>query len=171
MEKISTARVAIKWGLICGVLAILFSTILYISGLWESWYVGLVLSIVLYCTCIILSIKEFKTYNNGYMSYSEGLSIGTFVSGVGGILSIMFDYIYKLFIDPEFTTKQLEKAKETYEKFGLSEEQLEEAIAKAENAQMNGLNFIVSVLVYLFFGFLASLLIAGIYQKRKNIFE
>ena len=44
MEKVSSARIALKWGLINGILSILLTTILYNTQIWENFVISLMLS-------------------------------------------------------------------------------------------------------------------------------
>jgi preprotein translocase subunit YajC len=171
MEKVSTARIALKWGLICALLSIMFTTISYSTEIWKSWIISLIVSMVLYFGVMYFAMKEFKEQNSGFMTFSQGLSIGTLISATSGLIGMSFDMIYKKFIDPSLITKQLEMAREQYENFGLSDEQIEEAIAKAESSTSSGLTFLWGVLIILFFGFLASLIMSAVMKNDKSIFE
>ncbi len=172
MEKVSTARMGLKWGLICALIGVLYSSVAFSTDIWKTWYLGISFSIVLYLTTIYFAMREFRENNNGLMSFSQGLSIGTLLSATAGIIGIAFDMIFKKFINPKLEVEQLELAREQYEKFGMTEEQIEEALSKIEStAASSGLSFLGGVLVIVFFGFLASLIMSAIMKKEKSIFD
>ena len=172
MEKISTARIGLKWGLICALIGVLFSSIAFSTDIWKTWYIGLLFSVSLYFTTIYFAMHEFKVNNGSLMSFSQGLSIGTILSTTAGIIGVAYDMIFKKFINPNLEKEQLELVREQYEKFGLSEDQLEEALAKIESSTASsGMAFLGAVLTIVFLGFIASLIMSAIMKKEKSIFD
>ena len=86
--------VALKWGVISGLVSILYTILLYVidakllaSGTWTS------LSMVFIITFIVLSIKEFKSTQEGYISLSEALFTGFFTFVIGSLISALFGYV------------------------------------------------------------------------------
>ena len=124
MEKVSTARIALKWGLIYGILSVLLTTILYNTSLRINFIISLMLSISLTFFILFFALSEFKSLNNGFMKYSEGLGLGTLTLATGGILGVFYDFLYKKYIDSNIISLQLEKAQEQYESMGMSEDQI-----------------------------------------------
>ena len=71
----STARTALKWGLITGIALIVYSTILYTF----SQTTNSALSLIIYGILIIglvMGMREYRLANDGYMSYGEGMGLG-----------------------------------------------------------------------------------------------
>jgi Protein of unknown function (DUF4199) len=173
MEKVSTARIALKWGLICALIAIAFSTISFTSGLWKNILLGFFVSIILYFTIIGLAFNEFKKTNEGLMSFSQGLNIGSLLSLTAGMLSFGFDMFYKNIFDPNILNEEKEMAREFYSNFGTSKKQIETTISQMEsvNTINLGSKYFFGVLGILFLGFLASLIMSAIMKKEKSIFD
>jgi Protein of unknown function (DUF4199) len=173
MEKVSTARIALKWGLICALIAVIFSTIAFITGLWKVLFLGFFISIVLYLTIIGLAMNEYKKTNLGFMTFSQGLNIGSLLSLTAGILSFGFDMIYKNLIDPNLLVEEKEMAREFYTNFGTSKQQIETTINQMENVNTINLGgkYFFGVFGILFLGFLASLIMSAIMKKEKSIFD
>ncbi|HLO43452.1 MAG TPA: DUF4199 domain-containing protein [Leadbetterella sp.] len=171
MEKVSSARIALKWGLIYGVLGIVYNTISYNTGLWKSWAVGLLALFILLFGVLYMAFNEFKSLNGGFMTFKEGLGLGTLTITTGGLLSVIFDSFYKKIIDPSLIEQQMEMITEQYESMGLSEAQIDEAIQKVEASANSGLSIIWGVLGAVFFGFIASLIMAAIMKKDKPVFS
>jgi Protein of unknown function (DUF4199) len=172
MEKVSTARIALKWGLICALIGILYSSIAFSTELWKTWYFGMTFSVILYFTALYFAMREFKENNGSLMTFSQGLSIGTLLSATSAILGVAFDMIFKKIINPNLEVEQIEMIREQYENFGMSDEQIEEAIARVQSSTSSmGLTFIGGVFVIIFLGFLASLIMSAIMKKEKSIFD
>jgi hypothetical protein len=84
---------------------------------------------------------------------------------------MVYDFLYKKFIDPNVVDQQLEMAREQYESMGMAEEQIEAAIEKAASYTDSGLAFIFGMLFVLFFGLIISLIVAGFVKKDKPVFS
>ncbi len=171
MEKVSSARIALKWGLINGILSILLTTILYNTQIWENFVISLMLSFSLTFCILFFALSEFKSLNNGFMTFSEGLGLGTLTLATGGILGVVYDFIYKKYIDSNIISLQLEKAQEQYEAMGMSEEQIEKSIEKAQQYTNSGISFLLAFIFVLFIGFLCSLIMSAILKKDKPFFS
>lgn len=130
MEKVSSARIALKWGLIYGIIGIVYNTIAYNTGLWKSWLIGLLAMLVLLFGTLYLAFNEYKILNAGFMTFKEGLGLGLLTITTGAILSVLFDNFYRQYIDPSLLEQQIEMFTEQYESMGLSETQIEEAVQK-----------------------------------------
>ncbi len=171
MEKVSTARIALKWGLIYGILSVLLTTILYNTSLRVNFIISLMLSISLTFFILFFALSEFKSLNNGFMKYSEGLGLGTLTLATGGILGVFYDFLYKKYIDSNIISLQLEKAQEQYESMGMSEDQIEKSIEKAQQYNDSGLSFLLAFLIVIFFGFICSIIMSAILKKDKPFFS
>lgn len=171
MEKVSSARIALKWGLIYGIIGIVYNTIAYNTGLWKSWLIGLLAMLILLFGTLYLAFNEYKILNAGFMTFKEGLGLGLLTITTGAILSVLFDNFYRQYIDPSLLKQQIEMFTEQYESMGLSETQIEEAVQKMENSAGSGLTFLSGVLGAIFIGFIASLIMSAIMKKDKPVFS
>lgn len=171
MEKVSSARIALKWGLIYGIIGIVYNTIAYNTGLWKNWIIGLLAILILLFSTLYLAFNEYKTLNSGFMTFKEGLGLGMLTITTGGILSVLFDNFYRQYIDPSLLEQQIEMMTEQYESMGLSEAQIEEAVQKIEISAGSGLGFLWGVLGAIFVGFIASLIMSAIMKKDKPVFS
>ena len=166
MEKPSTARIALKWGIISAILIIIFTIILYITDYYKNPFLAWIPFLIL-LGGVIMSAKEFKSLNNDFLEFSDGLGLGTLLSAVVGLLVSIFTYVYTTFVDTTIVRKMQEFQIEQMEERGLSEEQIEAAMAFANRLASPGLTFILSVLFYVLFGFVFSLIVSAIIKKNK----
>lgn len=169
MEQPSTARIALKWGIIGGLASIVLSTAIFMTELWKS-PIASFLPILLMIVFLVLAIKEFKTDNGEFMSFGQGLGVGTLTGAVLGLLSSMFGQLYQKVIDPTFLTRMKDFQYEKMEEQGLSDAQIEQAMAMTEKFSNGGLSFAIGLIFTIFFAFLFSLAIAGIMKKNKPVF-
>ncbi|MCP9763899.1 DUF4199 domain-containing protein [Lacihabitans soyangensis] len=171
MEKVSSARIALKWGLIYGIIGIVYNTVAYNTGLWKNWLIGLLAMLILLFGTLYLAFNEYKTLNAGFMTFKEGLGLGMLTVTTGGLLSVLFDNFYRKYIDPSLLEQQIKMITEQYESMGLSEAQIDEAVQKIENSAGSGLGFLWGVLGAIFVGFIASLIMSAIMKKDKPVFS
>jgi Protein of unknown function (DUF4199) len=166
MEKPSTARIALKWGLVTSVLIIIYTVVLYMTGYFKnpslSWISFLILLIG-----IFLALREFKSMNNNYMSFSEGLGVGTLMSAVAGLIGSIFSYVYTNFIDTTIMQQMSDLQREQMEARGMSSEQVEQAMEMATKFTSPGIIFLFGIIGYVFFGFILSLIVSAILKNSK----
>lgn len=166
IEKISVKDVSVKWGLISGVIGILFYLILILGDLFLTpgvSYIGLIpFAVVLY-----MAYKEFKDQGDTYMSFGEALKIGFLISLIGGLLLSVFNIIYGQFVDPELANRIKDMMIEQWEAQGMTDEQIDQAMSFT-NYMFNPLIGFALVLVKnIIVGFILSLIIGAI-AKNNN---
>jgi large-conductance mechanosensitive channel len=177
----TTARLAIKWGAICGVLFIIYTLITYLTGLVFNeamQWVGIILTLGIIGYCQYAAMGEYKNTHEGFISYGQGLGLGTMLGGVSGVVSGAFSTIYNNFIDPSIMVKIMEKQKdkafEAWEKQGISESQAEDMWEKTQGMmgfmQNPGVTFLFSIVGSLIFAFIIALIVSAIQKKDKPVF-
>ncbi len=169
-EKTSTARVALKYGVLAAVVTMIYSTILYVAGLGQNKTLSS-LSYVFMIAAIIFAMKDFREKNNGFMSYGEGLGLGSLMSAVMGVLSSAFTIFYIKFIDNTMLAQGLDQIREDMERQGKDDAQIEQAIEVSQKFMSPGFVFVMVIMGYLLTGFVVSLIIAAIMRKEKPVFE
>ncbi|RAU81596.1 DUF4199 domain-containing protein [Pontibacter arcticus] len=166
----SVMSVALKYGGIAGLIIIVYTLILLVVDLSSNQWlmsVGYLILIAL----IVLAMKAYKESNYGYMSYGQGLGIGTVVSAVAGLLGGIFMWIYTSFIDTAYMANMMEKQIMELENQGMSDEQIDAAMSMASSFQGPGMMVIGSLIGYIIVGFLLSLIISAIMKNSRPQFE
>ena len=169
-EQASTARVALKYGILTSVAIMVYTTILNVSGQSQNKWLAM-LTYVIMIIGIVLALKEFREANKGFMTYGECLGLGSLVSAVLGLLSSMFAMIYIRFIDPTIITQTLEKARADMEARGLDDAQIDNYMEISQKFSSPGIMFAAGVFGYLFMGFIFSLIISAVLRREKPVFE
>lgn len=169
-ENVSTARVALKYGVITAVAVIVYSTIINVSGLAQNRLLSS-LSFLILIGGIIWAMKDYREQNGGFMTYGEGLGTGSLVAAIVGVLAATFTMFYMEFIDTTIMQQSLDQAREEMESRGLDDAQIDQALAVSQKFMSPGIMFFMGVITYLIFGFIISLVVAAIMRKTRPVFE
>lgn len=170
----SPARVALKWGLFTALVKILMTSIQYATGNYFSVLFPM-LTLVILVTGLVLALRELRQQGGGYMSYSEGLSLGVLMFAIIGMLNTTYTMVYTSFIDPGVVAKTLAQTRDFMENMKVPDEQLEkydeqiEILAEQQKQKgMGGISFITGVLGWIFWGFVLSLIVSGFVSRKKT---
>jgi|GEM_PF-517729 len=172
----SPARIALKWGLLTALVAILTTSIRYWSGHYFSFGFPL-LTLGIMLAGLVMAMRELRTQNGGYMTYKEGLSLGVLMFAVIGLLDTSYTMIYQTFVDPNTVAKTLSQTRDFMEGFNVPDDQLEKydeqmaALADQSKKGVSGVTFITGIFMQIFWGFLLSLLVSGILSRKKDPFN
>ncbi|MEQ8580674.1 MAG: DUF4199 domain-containing protein [Marinoscillum sp.] len=169
-KNISIKSVAIKYGLISGLIGIIFFLVIDFAGLSGnqsvSWIGILFTAVIMY-----FAQKEFIKEGDGYMNYGEGLGLGTLMSLVSAVISSIFTYIYVSFVNPQFIENIRQAQVIAMEEEGMSDAQIEQAMKISENFTGPTGLLIFGLIGGVFVGFLISLIISAITKKSRPEFE
>lgn len=171
MEKPSTARIALKWGIISAVISVIFTIVLYTFDLWKITWVSLVFGLAIIIVILVLANKEFRTLNEGFLTFGESLGISMLVIAVSSLISAAFNQLYMNVIDNTIKDKMADFQEETMLKQGMTMEQIDMAMQQVEKFNTPGIQFLFGLLGSLFFGFIIALIIAAIMKKNRPVFE
>ncbi|KQS33154.1 DUF4199 domain-containing protein [Dyadobacter sp. Leaf189] len=169
-EKTSTARVALKYGVLASVVIMIYTTIINVAGLGQNKLLSS-LSFVFMIVAIVLAMKNFREQNKGFMSYGEGLGVGSLLSAVMGLLSSAFTMFYIQFIDKTMLTQSMDQVREDMERKGMDDAQIDQAMELSQKFMSPGIVFVMGVLGYVVTGFIISLIVAAIIRRDKPVFE
>lgn len=169
-EQASSARTALKYGILTAIGIMVFTTIVNVSGQSQNKWLAIV-SYIIMIVGIVMAMKEFRETNRGFMGYGEGLGLGSLTSAVLGLLASVFAMIYIRFIDTTIMTQMLDKARSDMEKQGLDDAQIDNYMEISQKFSSPGIMFASMVFGYLLIGFVFSLIIAAIMRREKPVFE
>ncbi len=163
-------RVAIRYGLIFGLISSIYGIILYVFQLETNPalpYLGWILIIL----AITQAIKDYRKQNQGFVSYGQGLGIGSLTAAIMGLLSAILNTFYLEVIDATPLQRIADMTRESLEKKGMSDQEIENALEMSKTLQSPGFLFIFSVLGAVLVGFILSLIISAILQRKRPTFE
>lgn len=158
--------VAMKWGVINGLLSIVFLMIIDFAGLVGNQAVSWI-GYLIFLVLLIMAHKQFKSEGDGYMSYGQGLGIGTLAMVISSVISSAFFYIYISFINSGFVDAIKEKSMMDMEDKGMSDAEIEQAMGFAESFMSPVALVVFGLLGAIFFGFIISLVVS-IFTKNTQ---
>jgi hypothetical protein len=177
METTDTAPekrpVRVIYGLITGLIMILFTTLLYLGGV-KSFiggvaYLGYIIMIGLAATAALVQKKA----NGGYLEFAEAVKICFTVFVIALIAQTLFTWLLLNVIDTHFkmVLKEavIKKMQEVYTQFGISQDKIDKGIAEEQTIDHYSLKemsmgFAFSCIVH----FIIALVIAAIVKKKKT---
>ncbi|TVZ55371.1 uncharacterized protein DUF4199 [Lutibacter sp. Hel_I_33_5] len=168
-NQASTKNIIINYGLILGVIGLLPSLIKYAMGgnYLENDSISGILSVIVSIIFIVLAYKKFKTNNNGFMTWGQGVKIGMGIIFISMIITILYLLLFTNFIEPDFKAQVIEASEQKWIDAGYSDDQIEmskEMTNKYFNLSMFGGIAIMS----LFFGFVVSAITSAIMKKNEE---
>jgi len=162
----STSKIGLRYGLISGLILIIYSLILQVAGLASNQKLGW-LSYIILAVIIYMAHNAFKQQGNGYLSIGQGLGIGMIISAISGVFSGVFLFVYLKFVDNSMLEEIRDRSYEQLESKGMSDEQIEQAMSMSEKFMSPGMLFIFAIIGTLFFGFIVSLIVS-LFTKKSN---
>ncbi len=167
----STSSVAVRYGLLTGLVSIIFLFVVFAIGQESNQAISWANSIIP-IGGICLAHKAFKQSNAGFMSYGQCLGIGVLLTLVSGILSGIFNYVYRTFVDPDLTSRTVEAMRTKMEAGGnMSDAQIDQAVSLAGKFSTGPIAFVIVIVSSVMMGLLLSLVIAAITKNPKPEFE
>ncbi len=168
MNKLSLGKNALRYGLITGMLLIVYSLILYILDV-DMQSGAQYASILILLIMSIVAVTNWRDkHNDGNLSYGQGLGTGTLVALYGGILAAIYTYIFLKFIDPGMIQDILDTTEQKmYEQNpDLTSEQAEMALSWTRKMMNPGAMAVMGAFGNVFWGFIMSL-IYSIFLKKE----
>lgn len=118
----------VKWGLITGMVYVIFSLISNVMGNQEGSG-NLAISILIFIVqwgatfgTIFFGLKEVRDQDqNGFMNLGEALRKGMGISIIASLILVIFTLLYTTLIDTDMAEKMLMKAEEEWDRKNISE--------------------------------------------------
>ncbi|MBR9831493.1 DUF4199 domain-containing protein [bacterium] len=169
---------ALIHGLVIGLIQIIFTLIVYVSGVeyLTKWWLGVV-SIIGFLILLVISGLQFRKSNNGFATLKElfGFLIVTFLSAY--TLSTIFNIVLHNLIDPGLALQMKEylirDTTELIERFGGSDEDIEKTIYGFSNFEdsFKPAQQFMSIVWSTIWGGIIVLIISAFLKKSKSVFE
>lgn len=163
-EQLSVSQVAIKWGLILGIVSIVIFLITYFAGLMGNSFIGW-LGPIATGVAMYLAHKEFKESGDGFLSYGKGLGIGTYVAAVSAVISSVFTFIYIKFINTDYLMEFQDMMRAQFEEKGMADEQIDAALDMMSKFQSPEIMLGGGILGGIAIGFVIALIMAAVSKK------
>lgn len=137
IEQPTVIQHALRIGLILGVVSIILSLLFYLIDptLFAKWWLNLIILLIVIIAIVIIGINYRKSIG-GFISFGEAFKHGFVILLISGILSGAFTILLFQVIDPDLKEvvmdASIEQTEAMMEKFGVPDDQMEEALEEAE---------------------------------------
>lgn len=171
--KASAKKFMINYGVLLGIISIVFNVILYVTNnfLNPHWSLGL-LSFLISIVIIVSAFKAFKKENGGFMKLGQAIKIGLGIALIAGLIGAVWTVLLTTVLEPNYSELMMDVIRDrTLEAApDITDEQLEQSLSFQE--PFTKVSFIapIGIIFSLFFGFIISL-ITGLIMKKENPFE
>ncbi len=173
MEQ-SSKKLATSYGLYLGIALILITVLIYAFDitLMTEWYL-MVINLILILVLGTMAVKSAKAASTTLFTFKNAFSAYFLTIVIGLFLATVFSLILFNVIDPEAaeTLKELtmEKQAAMFENFGMSEAQINEAMAEMEKQDTFSIkNVGISFASQLIFFSIIGLIIALIFREKDT---
>ena len=165
-----TRKFSMNYGAYLGLGLIVISFIVYILGLEEQKsIVPSLLNNFLMIGAIIYSVTVYRdSLNNGFISYSQSLKIGTSVVFFASVILAFYTFLFVTFINPEYLENIIKVAEQEILNSNpeISDEELDMTLSMTQKMLQPQWMITLSVLGGTFMGFFYSLIISFFVKKQ-----
>ena len=163
-----------KYGLYYGLISILFQLGSFYFTPINGW-IPMLMGFVIMGVMFYLAGKAERDANGGALSYGQALKT-TFLTGfIGVVIATLFTIILIQLIDPglveKLTEMSVEAARSMMSKFGMPEDQMAEALEKAEESAANSFTpgaMLLSMLTNSIFILIIAALVSIFIKKEED---
>ena len=169
MEKknISVLVNALIWGVIIGLVSIVYSVILYMLDQTLNralGYAGLIILIA----GLAIAMKSYRdNVLDGILPFGKAFGFGMLIVLVSALIGGIYGYLLYTVIDPDLVGKLMDFQAEKMLEQGLSEDQVEQALEVTKRFMNPVFIFISGVILNLLMGAVLSLIMAAIFKKEE----
>jgi hypothetical protein len=161
----SIAKLAMKYGLINGVLAFVLFLIIAMAGVKQGWLTTAI-SIAILVVLMVLAHRDFKKTHESMMTYGQGVGSGTLLSVIGTVVASILVFVYIRFINTGYPAAVLKMQRAALEERGLSGAQLDQSMAMV-GAMVSPVGIVVTSLVSgVVVGFIVALIVSAFTKAR-----
>lgn len=168
-QTASLKKIALNFGVLLALLSIVLQVISFVldAHIDRPWWLT-ILQLIISIGVLVYGIKTFKNDNAGFLTIAQALKTGLAISLVAGIISVIFNYIFINYIDPDFIQKTLDFSREQMitDFPNMTQEQMENSLEISAKFMTPTIMSAMGILATLFFGFIISL-VAGMILKKN----
>jgi NAD/NADP transhydrogenase alpha subunit len=165
-NKVTVSQIGVRYGLIFGLVMIVYTLILQISGMATNQWLSNA-SFILLIIVIIIAHKTFKEGGDGFMTIGQGIGIGTLLSLISGVISSVFLFIYLKFVDDSMLQMVRDEQIEKMSQQGMDDAQIEQAMEMAGKFMGPVAILIFGIIGSVLGGLILSLIIS-LFTKKAN---
>jgi len=168
----SQSKYAMTYGAIIGLVLVVYSVLLYLTGLTFNKASGFIQYVILFVG-LYLGTKSYRDkVLGGYIKFSKALVFGLIISVFVGIITVFFNFIMLRYIDPGLIDKYMAIMEETFQNSRfIQADQMDEMLERSRESMTAIWSLPVGVFAFSLFGFIFSLVTSAFLKKEPNPFS
>jgi len=163
-------KYALKWGLIGGLIGLVFNIMLFIQKLhYEQSTVGAVIGVSIFFAVTAFGINQFKKDNEGFLKLGQAIKLAIGIALVGGFIGLIwYALLSNNVIEADYMEKAMEIAKEKQfaKNPSMTQEQWDQGVEMQKKFAWLAYPFILIFNIIL--GLVAGLIFGLIMKKDKD---
>jgi len=171
-EEITVGQYGRKWGLIFGLISAIVFIITAVTRL-NLGFGGSAIAWAVVIGVFVLALKEFRTDNEGFITFGQGFSITFMIALIGGVVRAVIQYVY-LMIDTEFMVWQKQIQEEAAASFGAPTDQSQQVPSSMQSfmdfTQTPEFIALVSVVLAIFAGLIFGAIVSAVMKNEADEF-
>jgi membrane protease YdiL (CAAX protease family) len=168
-QKLSPGKFAKNYGIILGLILIVISVIMYVTGMqlegkqWPMYIFYIIFPVV-----VIYAINQFKKEQGNLLTIGESIKVGLVVAVVSALVFAVYNLLFNYVIDSEFTQQVMQAEMDRQLESGaLTEEMIEQSASIREIFTNPFVGSTIFIALSAIFGLIYSL-IGGLIMKREE---
>ena len=168
-KPLSPGKFALNYGVILGLIIILISVIMYVTGMqlegvqWPIYVFYLIFLVV-----IFYAVHQFKKQNGNFLKLTEAIKIGVLAGVVSALLFGIYTLLFNYVIDPGFMELMMDSTRDKLrENPNMTDEMVESSMEWVETFSSPWMLTAYWLALSAFFGLIYSL-VAGLIMKKEN---
>ena len=177
MSNSEIRKMAANYGLIMGVIALVFAAVQYALGDFNlgssgnpRQYIYAAVNFIIGLTILIMAMNKLKARNNGFLPFGKGFRLGFSIYIFSAIVGIIWLMLYMYVLEPDFQAQIMDQsAEQIYERQpNIGEEEFDMAMTWTERMTGPLAMVVISILSAAIMGAIISAIVAGIISAMGN---
>lgn len=165
------SSVILRWAVITGIVASLYSYLMYASNLaFTNKSLSYVSFLIMFGGMVMAMIQFRDKVNGGYATFGEQYTVGILMVLIMAVITTVYFMIF-LQLTPDFVTKSMDQAQADMVNKGMSSDQIEMAMKYSKMFMSPAIMAIFGLLGNGIVGAILGLLAAAITSKAKPFME
>ncbi|MFC4721273.1 DUF4199 domain-containing protein [Geojedonia litorea] len=167
-QKPTVGKFAMNYGIILGVIMILISVIMYVTGMslegvqWPQFLYYIIFPVV-----IFYAIGQYKKQNANVLSLGEALKTGVAIAAISAVVYVIYGLIFNYIIDPEFMGQMKDVVRDKMlEAPNATQDMVDQQMKVVEMFMNPAIGSAIWIGASMLFGLIYSL-IAGLVMKKE----
>lgn len=170
-DNVSPLKTSMTWGLVLGVIVILFNLIPYLFGVYEApTWVGLI-SFAFIVAIIVIGQKKHRDDDlGGYITYGRAFLTGLLIMVFGYIIYSFYFILLVKVVDPSYMDKMLDIAAAKYYEMGYDDDMVEALMQTSASMTSPVFMLLSSIFGGALLGTIISLISSAFIKREQPVF-